>query len=511
MEFRSREQQTGTERRVRYNFVFPAGNLSDEILDGIVLPRTSGALKWIKENTVHQALKLTSRATRTASFLSTQAIAVRDEVRRVSHVATDEIDGLYLSKVRDAEVLERRRITDRPVVRFSLCLRKFDGHVVAIYCTDTDIFLNGNKLVSNARQPDFVNISIDQPPIGNFATTAPRLGAISYKCRETGTVFVRQMDPMTLEVGAELVLPKVRVLGGADIVCFDGKLYIRVDDISNDRIVPSLASANLSAMAAPTQYTPIDLSKVPHSRVLPAMSGSSIDHTGNYHVPVVVGGEKDILLDILPGDDLAVAAIERPHIGASALNVFPSKPGIDAALRPGFGDGVLDGNGIIASVGSDGDLYASNSQSGGYSYPSSSLLNHDMPKLFCFRATQCYTRGITPDVVSMDYVFVEADADGHPTENSIWLETWDMPLPKPQLVAKLENNKVVATLVKQGWFFPGKTSVELSDKSVSITGLNIIEGRKLEISVDRPPAAGTTVSFETRSEFYFHSGRAEIS
>jgi len=66
-------------------------------------------------------------------------------------------------------------------------------------------------------------------------------------------------------------------------------------------------------------------------------------------------------------------------------------------------------------------------------------------------------------------------------------------------------------LVKQGWFFPGKTSVELSDKSVSITGLNIIEGRKLEISVDRPPAAGTTVSFETRSEFYFHSGRAEIS
>ena len=511
MDFRSRGQQIGGQKLVPYNLHFPAANLSDEILDGIVLPRTSGPVKWIKENTVHQALKLTDRAATSSSFLSTQETTIRDEVRRFTFVATEELDGLYLNKVRDVQLLERRRIAQGRVVRFSLCLRKFDGQVVVIHSDGSEIFLNGNKLSSSARRPDFLSVTIDQPPIGNFATNAPRFGAISYKCRDTGTLFIRQMDPMTLDVGAEMVLPNTPVLGGADIVCFDGKLNIRVDSIENDRLVPSLASANMSAMAAPTQYTPIDLSKVPHDKVLPAMSCSSIDHTGNYHVPVIVSGEKDTLLDILPGDNLAVAAIERPRIAASALSVFPSKPGLVGVGRLGFGDGVLDGNGVIASAGSEGDLYASNSQSGGYSYPASSLLNQDMPKLFCFRATQCYSRGITPDVVSMDYVFIEADDHGHPVENAIWLETWDMPLPKPMLEAKFESNKIIATLVKQGWFFPGKTTVELSDKSVEIGDLKVVDERRLEIAVNRAPTLGSSISFETHSEFYYHSGDAEIS
>lgn len=117
----------------------------------------------------------------------------------------------------------------------------------------------------------------------------------------------------------------------------------------------------------------------------------------------------------------------------------------------------------------------------------------------------------TPDVVSMDHVFIEADDQGHPIENTIWLETWDMPLPKPVLVAKLEGNKIIATLVKQGWVFPGKTTVELSDKSVEISNLNVVDERRLEIAVNRAPTTGTSISFETHSEFYYHSGHAEIS
>ena len=89
-------------------------------------------------------------------------------------------------------------------------------------------------------------------------------------------------------------------------------------------------------------------------------------------------------------------------------------------------------------------------------YPEHSLLNHDMPKIFAFSTTQCYTRGVTPDTVSMDYVFVEADDNGDALDSIIWLETWDMPLPQPQVIARALGTSIDVEIVMHGVVFSGK-------------------------------------------------------
>ncbi|WP_229172140.1 hypothetical protein, partial [Bradyrhizobium altum] len=190
----------------------------DRMFDGIVLPRTSTAVKWIKENTVHQALKLTSGGATSSPFLSTQVSAVRDEGRDVTHVLTQETDGLYLNKVQNVSVIERRRISDGPTSRHTLELRKYDGGVVVAYVAADRLHLGSAEVNTSCQRVDFPCLSIDQPPIGQIAVDPPTLGLLSYKCRDTNSIYLRTFNPATLEVGPEISLRIAGSLGGADIV-----------------------------------------------------------------------------------------------------------------------------------------------------------------------------------------------------------------------------------------------------------------------------------------------------
>ncbi|MFT4118041.1 hypothetical protein [Bradyrhizobium sp.] len=511
MHFRSRDAQTSGIASPLYNLTSFHDVQDDRMFDGVALPRTSAAVRWIKENTVHQALKLTASGATSAPFLSTQVSAVRDEGRDVTHVLTAETDGLYLSKVQNVSVIERHRISDGVTSRHTLELRKYDGGVVVAYVEAGRLHLGSAEVGTTCQRVDFPCLSIDQPPIGHVAVDAPTLGLLSYKCRESNSVYVRTFNPVTLQVGPEVPLRVAGALGSADVVCRLGRCFIRVDVAENARIRPFFGTCTLNDLSN-LSLTPLNLDGVPHDELHPATCRSFIDYTENYHtILLATHGQTQSVIDVMPHDDLAVAAITLPNgISGAAADAFPKKPGAAIDFRPGFGNGVTDGNGIIISASSKGELLSTNSQSGGYSYPEAGLLNHEMPKIFAFRTTQCYTRGAAPNTVSMDYIFIEADDQGNPVDSTIWLETWDMPLPLPDVQAISSGNSITLNIQKDGWFFPGKTTVGLSDLAVSVVSTKLVSDRTLEILVDRPPRAGSIVSFEMKSQFLHHAGEATL-
>jgi hypothetical protein len=334
---------------------------------------------------------------------------------------------------------------------------------------------------------------------------------LSYKCRETNSIFLRTINPTTLAVGPEISLRVAGSLGGADVVCYNSRCFIRVDVMEETRVRPLFGTCTVNDLSN-VNLSPLNLDGVPYDEIHPTMCRSFVDYTGDYHtILLATHGHAQSILDVMPHDDLAVAAITLPGgIDGASAEAFPKKPGAAIDFRPGFGDGVTDGNGIIISGSAKGDLYSANSQSGGYSYPEAGLLNHEMPKIFAFRTTQCYTRGAAANIVSMDYVFVEADDQGNPVDSTIWLETWDMPLPLPDVRAVSAESSVTLSIQKDGWFLPGKSMVSFSDLAVSVRSTKLVNDRTLEISVDRPPRSGSKISFETRSEFLHHAGQVTI-
>lgn len=511
MQFRSRDLQTRGLVSAKYNLLSFHETQNDEIFDGIVLPRTSTAVRWIKENTVHQALKITANAATSAPFLSTQVSAIRDERRGMTHILTQEADGLYVTKVQNVAILERHRVSDHLTTRHTFELRKYDGAIVIAYVSAGELFLDGTRVPTSCQRVDFPVLTIDQPPIGHIALEMPTIGVLTYKCRESNNLYVRTFNPSTLSVGPEIQLQATAPLGGADVVCHDGRCFIRVDALEDGKVRSFFGASGVTDLAG-VRLTPLALDGVPYDEIQLSTCRSFIDHTGNYHTPILLRhGQMHTVVDVMPHDDLAVAAISVPGvIDGISVNVFPKNPGKSAGFRPGFGDGITDGNGIIVSASAVGGLHSANSQSGGYSYPESGLLNHEMPRIFAFRATECYTRGAVANVVSMDYLFVEADDQGNPVDSTIWLETWDMPLPLPEVTAAVNEKVVTLTIQKDGWFVPGKTTVTFSDLSVSVLDIRKMSERSLELSVDRSPQSGSTVEFETKNEFFHHKGIAII-
>ena len=95
---------------------------------------------------------------------------------------------------------------------------------------------------------------------------------------------------------------------------------------------------------------------------------------------------------------------------AGSLEVFPATVG-----NPGpYGSGVTDGFRLIMVLGTEGRLFASNSSAGGIFFPKSIQLNHEMPLVAAFSATECYGGGEKPNFVSMDYIYVKADSRNVP-------------------------------------------------------------------------------------------------
>jgi hypothetical protein len=294
---------------------------------------------------------------------------------------------------------------------------------------------------------------------------------------------------------------------------FEGRVLARGDVQVGGGITPAIMNAGSDEIGArPLEL--VDLADTPLTRIIPTSSAGFVDTTGRYHIYVAGQTETGVAaFDVMPFDDLAVEILSSPNaINDIQANRFPKASGSQAGLARGFGDGKTDGAGIIASIHDDaGRLLVSNSQSGGFSYPDRRILSHEMPRVLRFKATECYTRGNAPNTVSMDYVFIEADDDGGPVDSSVWLETWDMPLPEPILTATMDGDRIILRIDKDAWFIPGGTTVAFSDPTVQPSSIQQISERELAVTATGPLEPGTSVTFEARSELFYHRGVAPVT
>jgi hypothetical protein len=511
MKFKSRDQQEKSTPTLFSEAAKAKGSLSDDLFDTSGLPRPTIAVRWRRETDVHNALRLTDSLANTNQFVGTQAFLVRDEVRERTLIASIELGGLYLSHVKDGNLTSRSLVHAGDIRRVHLCLRKFDGIPLVCYVASDQgkykLYINGKLVSTTSDNIDFPHLEVEQPPIGFAATSPPTVGILTYKCRTTGTVFLRRIDPMSLVEDTENDLKLKGLLGGVEVGFGNKTSLLKAEVIAGNTIQPIImTSDDYFATNSGPKY--LDISSVPHDFVLPGASRVFVDHTKNTHISLAVQKSNNTTaLDALPNDDLIVAAIEAVGPAASVISVFPSMPSKYPPLRFGFGDGEIDGAGIIATVASDGRLLASNSQSGGFSYPKAVELNYDMQKMFIYSQSQCYTRGIRPNFVSMDYVFVEADDSGRPLSAELWHETWDMPLPEPIVRHSWDGDRLKIIIEKSAWFFPGQTTFWIEPAVAEITKAEFVDFREMILEFNEPNRVkGTRIWFETKNVFYHHRG-----
>jgi hypothetical protein len=161
-------------------------------------------------------------------------------------------------------------------------------------------------------------------------------------------------------------------------------------------------------------------------------------------------------------------------------------------------------------LGTEGRLYSSNSSAGGMYFPDRALLNHEMPQIAAFVASDCYSSGLRANYVSMDYLYIEADSDGRPVSPVLHIETWDMPLPIPGARAEVRGSDVLLSVLNDADLEPGKVVFDFDDPSITITDVKITDLRHAVISTDSTALAGRRISFDVHTLFHRHFGEAVV-
>jgi len=486
--------------------------LRDELLDGVLITRKDVPAHWLSEKYVHHAIALSHDIADTRYFLGTQVVATRDDIRQLSYFLVLEKEVLYLVTTSLGEIKTKLPIHKGEVRRATLCLNNFSGKPSCLYSIKHPdgtygLFLNGVELQTSSNDIDFPFMAWSQEPKGHIPMGEPSFGLISYKCRTTGKLFIRSVD-VTHNIGTEQELSVPACLGGADFAIHENNILLHVDSINGNNLLPLLASSSDQGHTF-SAFAPVDLNGFQPDAIIPAASPIARDFHGNFHVPVAALKDGfQHLFDVHCGDAVEAMVLNSNGYGYNLL-VFPKNAALTDTL--GKGDGITDGIGIIATTIVEGKLLISNSQAGGFHYPKERAVNHDMTQMFAFRATECcYTRAQTANMVSMDYLFIESNDEGDPISNSLWLETWDMPLPQPQLVATANENTVTLRIEKDAWFENGKTTFSFSDPRVQIVDVRFINSREVVISCDRNSLVDQTISFDMKNFYYWHQGSAII-
>lgn len=373
------------------------------------------------------------------------------------------------------------------------------------------LYLNDLEIPTDGQDVDFPFYLIEQPTIGFPAITAPTNALLFYKDRASNKQYVRGIEPTTFRISGQIELPFQNTLGGADADINSHECIIRVQ-VQIGGALKSFITRTTDLGQTFSNPVAIDVPQIDQASELPATAPVIVDNTYNFHVPVAIASPAGAqLVDVLPNDDLAVSAVATLTLEGSSVARFPKMPTNVAGYREGFGDGMTDGSGIIASVLSSGKLLVSNSQCGGYSYPSEAHLNYEMQKAYAFRATECYTRGDQPNMVSMDYLIVESDDDGRTLSSELWIDTWDMPLPLPEVSCVFDNGVVTIRIHKDGWFFHGQSSFEITPANTFITKVTMNGFREVALEFDDPnQIPGSEISFETKNVFYHHSAKVKV-
>jgi hypothetical protein len=139
------------------------------------------------------------------------------------------------------------------------------------------------------------------------------------------------------------------------------------------------------------------------------------------------------------------------------------------------------------------------------------LLNYEMPLIAAYATSECYTSGLKPNYVSMDYLYLETDSIGYPISSSLHLETWDMPLPVPQIVAKSEGSQVHVEVVADTDVEPGHVTFSFDDPSIVIKATKVTGLRTAVVETNTTDLAGHTLRVDVDALFHRHYGEAVIS
>lgn len=507
MKFLSREDQLlGSLKRTIASYWFsPQSELNDTLLDGLPIENKPTVKNWIDENKVHQAKFLSFNIASSRMFTGKQEIAVRDEQRLITHICFIEANSLIVCSIKNNEIIKRDILHEGFTQRACICLNKFTGETYTLHCSEYNgkkrLFLNKTEIQTEAMEPDFPFIVLSQPPIGHLATSQPEYGLISYKCRKSGKIFLRKFSVEEME--NERVLQTPNTLGGVDFAISNDDVLFRIECIKDNSLIPMTATSSDRGNNI-TDFEQLDFSSLNPDRLLPTNASVFKDYLGNIHIPILAQkADNSSFLNITPNKEIVEAIRVKGETTYVSDGPFPRKPG-RVVNNLGIGNGFTDGLGLIATVQSEGSLFSSNSQAGGHFFPKEVVLNFEMPKTYCFKVTNCYTKGENPNSVSMDYVFIEADDIGDAVSQRLMVETWNMSLPEPVLTADSNVNSVTLRIEQDGFFEKGKTTFSFSNPTIEIDDVNFISDREVVIRTNSNLPDDLEVIFEMKSLLYYH-------
>lgn len=492
--------------------------VADEIFDGRPTPREILAQNWLPEGAVHQQRILSAHVGSDRYLLGPQVAVTRDDMRRITWAAGVDGSNLVLSQYAGPQVernlglrVEKTVLARGPIWRFTLALDKFAGRPVAAWIAGTPgartLWLDGTKVKTGAADVDFPFLAYSQVPVGHVQTRAAPFGVLGYKDRKSGKLYLRRIEKGVL--GDEIAVAADATVGGVSFAIFEDEVLARVDLLRRGKVVPALFRSK-DAGRTYSKPEPIDLSGVEKGfETVPGYARPIVDKGGGFHVPLAMTDQKEALaINYLVRENALVEAIRvRGVTDQVSVEVFPSTVGSETS----FGNGVSDGHGLIMVLSTrDGQLFSSNSSAGGIYFPPAALLNYEMPLVAAFCASECYSSGQKPNMVSMDYLFLEANDVGDPVSPLLHFETWDMPLPLPQASARAKGSSIELTIQADCDLEPGKVRVAFDDPAVTVTNIAVTGLRSAVIETETDDIKGKVLAYDVLTLFHRHHGEVVV-
>ncbi len=492
--------------------------LSDEIFDGRSTPREIVAQNWLPEGAVHHQRILSTQVDSDRYLLGPQVTITRDDMRRVTWAAGVDGGSLVLGQYKGPQVernlglsVERTTLARNGVWRYTLALDKFKGRPSAAWITGSPgsrtLWLDGAKVATRATDVDFPFLAYSQVPVGHVQTRAVPFGVLGYKDRKSGRLYLRRVEKGVL--GEEIAVAADATLGGISFAIHHDEVLARVDLLHEGKPVPALLRSTDGGRTY-SKPEPIDLSGLDDGfETVPGYARPIVDKGGGFHVPLALTDQKEALaVNYLVRENALVEAIRVRGITKSvSVEVFPSTVGSESS----FGNGVSDGHGLIMVLSTEeGQLFSSNSSAGGIYFPPAALLNYEMPLIAEFAASECYSSGQKPNMVSMDYLFLEANDVGDPVSPRLHFETWDMPLPLPQASARARGSLVELTIQADCDLEPGKVRVAFDDPGVTVKKVDIQGLRSAVIETGDETVKGKVLAYDVLTLFHRHHGEVVV-
>lgn len=509
------EQDDLTEQRSYWRRPADRG-LTDKYFDGEPLPRELVPRHWRAEGDVHEGHRISRSGDSTRYFRGPEVTILRDDLRRTTWAGVVQENSLRLRRYPQAGgewgSTDELVVAEGDIWRYFLALNKHTGEVTATWVLKSDggmtLWHAGDEVDTAAATPDFPSFAYSQVTVGCVQENEPPFGILGYKDRDSGRTIVRRVEGG--RVGNEQLLTGEPTVGGVSVAVVDDQVLGRVDLLRKGELVPALYT---SRDGGRTFEGPIEIDLGPLLQegftTRPGFQRPIVDKGGALHVPIGMESTSEALvLNFVVDSDLLVEAIRVPgRLRKGDLEVFPSTMGSGNT----FGNGVSDGHGLIMVLNTEeGQLFSSNSSAGGGHFPEAKLLNHEMPLVAEFSASECYSSGHKPNVVSMDYLFLESNGVGRPTSAELFIETWDMPLPEPLAKATAKGRSVEVAILNDADLEPGKVTFDFNDPSVAILNVTVNNLRSATVETNRSDLRGKVISFDVLTQFHRHYGEAQI-